>query len=234
MCCCECIAESGLNILTIFSEDLEVNDVVHSLKGLALPRAGHSGEIALAGSQRLRSTLAVAPVLSAHTRTSANPSQYLAFFNDAKVSITLPMHSLLLQADTRLRSLLLNRLAQAAASVVCLSSMGNSSANNRGADADSSPIPTSPLDGSPAMKAAAGHVMSWRTSQRLPLLRADINHAVSDLSAGAAPLKQVSQFSRCGICKALLLNCRVGAHHSYHSDYKMRVCCRHYLIRTHV
>ena len=31
-------------------------------KGLALPRASHSGEIALAGSHRLRSTLAAAPV----------------------------------------------------------------------------------------------------------------------------------------------------------------------------
>ena len=36
------------------------------LKGLALPRASHSGEIALAGSSRLRSTLAAAPVLFAH------------------------------------------------------------------------------------------------------------------------------------------------------------------------
>jgi hypothetical protein len=39
---------------------------VHVLKGLALPRASHYGEIVLAGSCRLRSTLAVAPVLSAH------------------------------------------------------------------------------------------------------------------------------------------------------------------------
>jgi hypothetical protein len=39
---------------------------VHMLKGLALPRACHSGEIALAGSRRLHSTLAAAPVLFAH------------------------------------------------------------------------------------------------------------------------------------------------------------------------
>ncbi len=37
-----------------------------SSEGLALPRVSHSGEIALAGSRRLRSTLAVAPVLFAH------------------------------------------------------------------------------------------------------------------------------------------------------------------------
>ncbi len=35
----------------------------HALKGLALPRASHSGEIALSGSRRLCSTLAAAPVL---------------------------------------------------------------------------------------------------------------------------------------------------------------------------
>ena len=39
---------------------------MHTLKGLALPRACHSGEIALAGSRHLRSTLAAAPVLFAH------------------------------------------------------------------------------------------------------------------------------------------------------------------------
>jgi hypothetical protein len=37
---------------------------VHTLKGLALPRACHSGEIALVGSRRLHSTLAEAPVFS--------------------------------------------------------------------------------------------------------------------------------------------------------------------------
>ena len=39
---------------------------VHALKGLALPRATHSGEIALLGSRCLRSMLAAAPVLFAH------------------------------------------------------------------------------------------------------------------------------------------------------------------------
>ena len=39
---------------------------VHTLKRLALPRACHSGGIALAGSRHLRSTLAAAPVLFAH------------------------------------------------------------------------------------------------------------------------------------------------------------------------
>ncbi len=38
----------------------------HTLIGLALPRACHSSEIALAGSRRLHSTLAAAPVLFAH------------------------------------------------------------------------------------------------------------------------------------------------------------------------
>ncbi len=44
-------------------------ECVHTLKGLALPRASHSGEIALAGSRRLRSTLAAAPVLFVHAAT---------------------------------------------------------------------------------------------------------------------------------------------------------------------
>ena len=41
---------------------------MHTLKGLALPRASHSGEIALAGSRRLHSTLALAaaPAFFAH------------------------------------------------------------------------------------------------------------------------------------------------------------------------
>jgi hypothetical protein len=39
---------------------------VHARKGLALQRASHSGEIALAGSRHLRSTLA-ARVFFAHT-----------------------------------------------------------------------------------------------------------------------------------------------------------------------
>ena len=36
-----------------------------ALKGLALPRASHSGEIALSGLRRLRDTLATVPVLYA-------------------------------------------------------------------------------------------------------------------------------------------------------------------------
>ncbi len=54
---------------------------VRALKGLALPRVSHSGEIALTGSRRLRFTLAAAPVLFAHAvvtvakdHTSATPS----------------------------------------------------------------------------------------------------------------------------------------------------------------
>ena len=39
---------------------------VHTLNKLAIPRVIHFGEIALAGSRRLRSTLAAAPVLFAH------------------------------------------------------------------------------------------------------------------------------------------------------------------------
>ncbi len=39
---------------------------MYALKGLALPRASHFGEIALSGSRRLRSPLAPAPVLFAH------------------------------------------------------------------------------------------------------------------------------------------------------------------------
>ncbi len=40
-------------------------ECVRALKGLVLPRASHSGEIALAGSRRLCSTLAAVPVLFA-------------------------------------------------------------------------------------------------------------------------------------------------------------------------
>jgi hypothetical protein len=36
------------------------------LEGLALPHACHSGDIALAGSRRLRSMLAAAPILLVH------------------------------------------------------------------------------------------------------------------------------------------------------------------------
>ncbi len=38
----------------------------HTLKGLALPRACHYGEIALAGSRRLHFTLVAAPVHFVH------------------------------------------------------------------------------------------------------------------------------------------------------------------------
>ncbi len=38
-----------------------------AFKGLALPRASHSCEIALSGSRRLRATLAAVPFLFAHT-----------------------------------------------------------------------------------------------------------------------------------------------------------------------
>ena len=42
------------------------DELAHVLKGLALLRASHSSEIALAGSRRLCSTLAAAPVAFAH------------------------------------------------------------------------------------------------------------------------------------------------------------------------
>ena len=41
-------------------------ECMHVLKGLLLQRASYSDEIALAGSRRLRSTLAAAPALSTH------------------------------------------------------------------------------------------------------------------------------------------------------------------------
>jgi hypothetical protein len=47
-------------------------ECVHTLKGLALPRACHSGEIALASSRRLHSTLKEAPVLFAHGVVTAD------------------------------------------------------------------------------------------------------------------------------------------------------------------
>ena len=43
-----------------------------ALKGLALPRSSHSGEIAVVGSLHLHSMLVVAPVLFAHCRSSRN------------------------------------------------------------------------------------------------------------------------------------------------------------------
>ena len=41
-------------------------ECVHALKGLALPRASHSSEIALAGSLHMHSKLAIARVLLTH------------------------------------------------------------------------------------------------------------------------------------------------------------------------
>ncbi len=48
---------------------------VRALKGLALPRASSSSESALAGSRRLRSTLAAAPVLFAHAVVTARKNK---------------------------------------------------------------------------------------------------------------------------------------------------------------
>ena len=58
-----CALESRGGCSTYFTKSKSV----HTLKGLALPRACHYGEIALAGSRRLHSTLAAARVLFAHT-----------------------------------------------------------------------------------------------------------------------------------------------------------------------
>ncbi len=52
----------GVIIVPILTEAV----CTHEHKGLVLRRASHSGEIALAGSHRLRSMLAAAPVLFAH------------------------------------------------------------------------------------------------------------------------------------------------------------------------
>jgi hypothetical protein len=51
---------------------------VHALKGQTLPRASHSGEIALVGSHRLRSTLAAAPVLFAHDVVTVAKAQVVS------------------------------------------------------------------------------------------------------------------------------------------------------------
>ena len=60
-------AANGGELWVIFYQFFESRvQCLHSLKGLALPRASHSGEIALAGSRHLRSTLAAASILSAH------------------------------------------------------------------------------------------------------------------------------------------------------------------------
>ena len=44
---------------------------------LVLPRASHSGEIALSGSRRLRSTLAAVPVLFAHAAVTTVKTKWL-------------------------------------------------------------------------------------------------------------------------------------------------------------
>ncbi len=49
-----------------YSTKLPKAECVPPLRRLALPRVSHYGEIALAGSRRLRSKLAAAPVLFAH------------------------------------------------------------------------------------------------------------------------------------------------------------------------
>ena len=62
-CCMSwCVRALGVIILPIFSKAV----CMHALKGLALLRARHSGEITLSGSHRLCATLAAAPVLFAH------------------------------------------------------------------------------------------------------------------------------------------------------------------------
>jgi hypothetical protein len=56
---------------------IRVADVYpHALKGLALPRASHSGEIVFVGSSRLHSTRVAAPVIS-RTLLSQHPKQYI-------------------------------------------------------------------------------------------------------------------------------------------------------------
>jgi hypothetical protein len=49
---------------------------MHELKGLPLPRTSHSSEIAVAGSHRLRSTLAAAPVLFAQPVVTSDHAWY--------------------------------------------------------------------------------------------------------------------------------------------------------------
>ena len=46
----------------------KTTECVRALKGLALPRASHYSEIALAGSRRLHSMLAATPFLLAHAQ----------------------------------------------------------------------------------------------------------------------------------------------------------------------
>ncbi len=51
-------------------------EYAHALKGLALPRASHSSEIALVGSHRQRSTLVTAPGLL-HTLSLQQPKRHI-------------------------------------------------------------------------------------------------------------------------------------------------------------
>ncbi len=55
-----------MHSMTDYSTYIFQNSVCACAQGLALPRASHSGEIALASPRRLRSTLAAALVLYAH------------------------------------------------------------------------------------------------------------------------------------------------------------------------
>ncbi len=51
-------------------------ECVRAIKGLALPRASHSSEIARVGSHRLRNTLAAAPALFAHVIFAVAKNKY--------------------------------------------------------------------------------------------------------------------------------------------------------------
>ncbi len=65
------------------STKLSKAECVYARKGLALPRASHSGEIALVGSRRLRSTLAAAPALFVVTIiTVAKTSGFISRFHN--------------------------------------------------------------------------------------------------------------------------------------------------------
>ncbi len=52
---------------------------MHALKGLALPRASHSGEIALTGSRRLRSAVVAGPVFFAHVATWRKHTRFVGY-----------------------------------------------------------------------------------------------------------------------------------------------------------
>ena len=78
-----------------------------ALKGLALPRTGHSGEIAQSGSRHLRSMLAAAPVLFVHavvtaarTRKSTTPTLDARAGSSPGQLCSLPIQILCLQMST--------------------------------------------------------------------------------------------------------------------------------------